>query len=104
MADGTTNGASWDWIWKVVVWGAPLMFTAGGAWWQLTELRADLARVEARAEAVGEALRAHEQQPGHVDSQARLGMLEQSQAEMLVEQRRASENLAAICQVTGGAL
>ena len=95
------SGASWDWIWKVVVWGAPLIAAAGSAWWQLADLRGDLARIEAQVGVVAVELRTHEAAPGHYDSQARLGTLERTLDALQAEQKRTSENLAAICQVTG---
>lgn len=78
---------------KSVLFLVPLVFAAGGIWWQVQFAveKMDELHVE---------LHEHVMDVGHDVSLERLGSLEDFQDEMVIEQRQQGENIAAICQAT----
>ena len=79
---------------KTIVWVIPIIFAAGGVWWQV---RAAVERMSILHVEVHD----HTEEPAHPVGLQRLESLEKTQDEMLVEQRQQGQSLAAICQATG---
>ena len=92
---------------KAMFWLAPIIF-AGGVWYSMGgHTRAEVVTVQAEVEQIERKIIAHEQLESHPVTRARLDQvqrvvdrIEVEQQSMNVEQRRAAENLSAICQAT----
>ena len=96
---------TWSTVFKVCVWGAPILISVGMSYQQLGDVQADLARLEVRldseADRLGGRLDTHEALPAHPSTAMRLDRLEATQIRILGEQAEAAKSLAAICQATG---
>ena len=80
---------------KVLVWLIPVVFGAGGVYAHVSRASADVADVRAE-------ISAHTKEGvGHTATQVRLDRIETNQAQILTQQRRTAESVAAICQATG---
>ena len=97
-----------DHIVKGIFWLVPVIFGAGGVYANISSAQEKVATVEKRLENVESKFEIHDKMPAHPVTAKEIKTIKRQQREILVEQRamrgdqrRAGENLSAICQATG---
>lgn len=88
----SAQGLSWEWAWKLTAWLLPAAIALGVALQRLEVVEHQVAQLDNIVES-------------HGDLSPRVSAIERTQAELLeqqraaaAEQKRAGENIAAICQ------
>jgi hypothetical protein len=86
---------------KLIIWVITIIFLAGGAWWSLSDVSADVAKIQETLDGQESELIIHVASDGHVAGESRIEKIEVSQAEMGRDIKSLMTNQSAICQATG---
>ena len=86
---------------KLVIWVITLIFLAGGAWWSLSDVSADVSKIQETLDGQESELTIHVSADGHIAGEGRIEKIEASQTEMGRDIKSLMTNQSAICQATG---
>ena len=86
---------------KLVIWVITLIFLAGGAWWSLSDVSADVSKIQETLDGQESELTIHVAADGHTAGEGRIEKIEASQDEMGKDIKSLMTNQSAICQATG---
>tara|TARA_R110002051_G_scaffold6202_2_gene30139 strand:- start:269 stop:559 length:291 start_codon:yes stop_codon:yes gene_type:complete len=86
---------------KLVIWVITVIFLAGGAWWSLSDVSADVSKIQETLDGQESELTIHVAADGHTAGEGRIEKIEASQDEMGRDIKSLMTNQSAICQATG---
>ena len=86
---------------KLITWVITIIFLAGGAWWSLSDVSADVAKIQETLDGQESELIIHVASDGHIAGESRIEKIEASQDEMGRDIKSLMTNQSAICQATG---
>ena len=86
---------------KLVIWIVTVIFLAGGAWWHLEAVSADVTKIQETLDTQQNELTIHVAAEGHTAGESRIEKLEAKQDEMGKDIKSLMTNQSAICQATG---
>ena len=64
---------------KLIIWVITLIFLAGGAWWSLSDVSADVAKIQETLDGQESELTIHVASDGHIAGESRIEKIEASQ-------------------------
>ena len=85
---------------KLVIWAVTLVFIAGGGWWSLRSVSANVSQIQATLDEQTTQVTVHMSSPEAHDD-ARIERLETTQTAMADDVKSLMINQNAICQATG---
>ena len=85
---------------KLIIWVITLIFFAGGGWWSLKSVSANVSQIKATLDDQTTQVTVHLANPEAHDD-ARIERLETTQAAMAEDVKSLMTNQSAICQATG---
>ena len=86
---------------KLIIWIITVIFLAGGGWWTLHDVSADVAQIQETLDGQESELTIHVAADGHTAGEGRVQKLEAKQDEMGKDIKSLMTNQSAICQATG---
>ena len=86
---------------KVLIWAVTVVFIAGGGWWSLSDVSADVAKIQEPLDGQESELTIHGAADGHTAGESRIEKIEAKQDEMGKDIKSLMTNQSAICQATG---
>ena len=86
---------------KTVIWITTIVFLAGGGWWTLHDVSADVAQIQETLDGQESELTIHVAADGHSAGESRIEKIEANQGEMGKDIKSLMANQSAICQATG---
>ena len=86
---------------KLVIWIVTMIFLAGGGWYTLSDVSADVAHIQETIETQQSELTIHVAADGHTSGETRIEKIETQQNEMSRDLKTLMTNQSAICQATG---
>ena len=86
---------------KLVIWIVTVIFLAGGGWYTLSDVSADVAQIQETLDTQQSELTIHVASDGHTAGESRIEKLEAKQDEMGKDIKSLMTNQSAICQATG---
>ena len=86
---------------KVLIWAVTVVFIAGGGWWSLSDVSADVAKIQETLAGQESELPIHVAADGHTAGESRIEKIEAKQDEMGKDIKSLMTNQSAICQATG---
>jgi len=86
---------------KTVIWITTIVFLAGGGWWTLHDVSADVSKIQDTLDSQESELTIHIAADGHSAGEGRIEKIEASQDEMGRDIKSLMTNQSAICQATG---
>ena len=86
---------------KLVIWVITVIFLAGGAWWSLSDVSADVSKIQETLDGQESELTIHVAADGHTAGESRIEKIEAKQDEMGKDIKSLMTNQSAICQATG---
>jgi len=86
---------------KLVIWLVTVVFLAGGGWWHLEAMSADVSKIQETLDGQESELTIHVASDGHTSGETRIKKLEANQDEMGRDIKSLMTNQSAICQATG---
>ena len=86
---------------KVLIWAVTVVFIAGGGWWSLSDVSADVAKIQEPLDGQESELTIHVAADGHTAGESRIEKIEAKQDEMGKDIKSLMTNQSAICQATG---
>ena len=86
---------------KVLIWAVTVVFIAGGGWWSLSDVSADVAKIQETLDGQESELTIHVAADGHTAGESRIEKIEAKQDEMGKDIKSLMTTQSAICQATG---
>ena len=86
---------------KLIIWLVSVVFLAGGGWWHLEAMSADVSKIQETLDTQQSELTIHVAADGHTSGESRIEKLEAKQDEMGRDIKSLMTNQSAICQATG---
>jgi hypothetical protein len=86
---------------KLVIWLVTVVFLAGGGWWHLEAMSADVTKIQETLDTQQSELTIHVAAEGHTSGETGLRKLRPKQNEMSRDLKTLMTNQSAICQATG---
>lgn len=86
---------------KLVIWVVTVIFLAGGGWWSLQDVSADVSKIQETLDSQESELTIHVASDGHIAGESRIEKIEANQDEMGKDIKSLMTNQSAICQATG---
>ena len=86
---------------KLLIWIVGIVFLAGGGWWHLEAMSADVTKIQETLDNQQSELTIHVASDGHTSGETRIEKLEAKQDEMGKDIKSLMTNQSAICQATG---
>lgn len=86
---------------KFAIWIVTVIFLAGGGWYTLSDVSADVAQIQETLDTQQSELTIHVAADGHTSGESRIEKLEAKQNEMGRDIKSLMTNQSAICQATG---
>ena len=86
---------------KLVIWIVTVIFLAGGGWWSLQDVSADVSKIQDTLDGQESELTVHVAADGHAAGEGRIEKIEAKQDEMGRDIKSLMTNQSAICQATG---
>ena len=86
---------------KLLIWITTVVFLAGGGWWHLEAMSADVTRIQETLDTQQSELTIHVAADGHTSGETHIEKIETQQNEMSRDLKILMTNQSAICQATG---